>query len=294
MQTNFILSESTAASVDARVDKILKDLGSPEPPLCLADVRRLLKLDLGYYSTADTSWLKERIHQLKVAGKQVLSAPSTILQVTKSLGLKGVLLIDRRRILLDTDVAAAVKLRWNEAHEITHDILPWHDGIAHGDPEATLSPACHEQIEAEANYGAGRLLFCGMTFKERVRSSVLNFNLVKELHSQFGNTITTTLWRVVEASQHCAFGFVSVHPAHVTGDPDKDIRYFIRSPRFVSYHSTTNPIALFTSICSQCHGSRGPIGNGTVQTADDRRTAKSFTFETFWNSHDALTIGHYK
>jgi hypothetical protein len=292
LQTNIILSDQTASSVDARVDKILKDLGNPKPPLSLEQVRQLLKLDLRYYSTADTSWLKEKIHQLKVAGKQVLSAPSTILAVTKSLGLKGVLLVDRRRILLDTDVAEP-KLRWNEAHEITHDILPWHEGIAHGDPEATLSPSCHEQIEAEANYGAGRLLFCGTTFREMVRSSTISFKLVKELHAKFGNTMTTTLWRVVEATQHCAFGFVSVHPARVTGDPDKDIRYFIRSPRFISVHSTTSPTALFTIVCSQCYGTRGPIGNGIVHVADDRGTKKAFTFETFWNSHDALTIGHY-
>lgn len=276
------------------MDKILKDLGNPEPPLSLEDVRRLLKLDLGYYSTADTSWLKEKIHQLKVAGKQVLSAPSTILQVTKSLRLKGVLLVDRRRILLDTDVAAAVKLRWNEAHEITHDILPWHDGIAHGDPEATLSPGCHEQIEAEANYGAGRLLFCGETFRERVRSSELTFKLVKELHTQFGNTITTTLWRVVEATQHCAFGFVSVHPRNVIGDMDSDVRYFVRSARFLSFHSTASPAAIFKSVCSQCHGNKGPIGSGTLSIADDNGNPRAFTFETFWNYHDALTIAHYK
>ena len=72
MQTNVILSDKTAQSVDARVDKILKDLGNPKPPLNLGNVRELLKLDLGYYSTADTSWLSEKIHQLKVAGKQVL------------------------------------------------------------------------------------------------------------------------------------------------------------------------------------------------------------------------------
>lgn len=292
MQTNIILSEKTASSVDARVDKILKDLGNPKPPLRLPEVRHLLRLDLRYYSTADTSWLKEKIHQLKVAGKEVLSAPSTILAVTKSLGLKGVLLVDRRRILLNTDVAEP-KLRWNEAHEITHDLLPWHEGVAHGDPETTLSPSCHEQIEAEANYGAGRLLFCGTTFKVAVRSSTLSFKLVKDLHGTFGNTMTTTLWRTVEATQHCAFGFVSVHPARVTGEPRTDIRYFIRSPKFISTHSKTSAVTLFMSVCGQCHGSRGPVGNGVVTTTDDNGNHRSFTFETFWNSHDALTIAHY-
>jgi hypothetical protein len=122
----------------------------------------------GYYSTDDDSWLQEKIHQMKVAGKQVIAQPSLILTVVKNLGLKGVLLSERRRILLDSEVPKP-KHRWNEAHEITHDLLPWHDGIAHGDPDTTLSPACHEQVESEANYGAGRLLFLGGTFEEVLR-----------------------------------------------------------------------------------------------------------------------------
>jgi len=290
LQKNILLSEETAASVNARVEKILKDLGNPKPPLRLEDARALLKLDLKYYSIADSSWLTEKIHQLKVAGKQVLSAPSTILAVTKSLGLKGVLLVDHRRILLDTDVAKP-KLRWNEAHEITHDILPWHEGIAHGDPETTLSPSCHEQIEAEANYGAGRLLFCGGTFIEVVRSSELTFSFVQQLHKAYGNTMTTTLWRVVEATHLCAFGIVSVHPATATGFFDSDVRYFIRSAKFIAECSTTEINKLFAFVRVNCHGRKGPIGKGIFQVCDDRGELREFRFETFWNGHDALTIG---
>ena len=37
--------------IDAITDKILRELGYPEPPLKLEDVRELLKLDLAYFST---------------------------------------------------------------------------------------------------------------------------------------------------------------------------------------------------------------------------------------------------
>jgi hypothetical protein len=292
LQKNILLSVQTAASVDSRVEKILKDLGNPKPPLDLENVRRLLKLDLQYYSTGNTNWLKEKIHQMKVAGKQVLSEPSTILQVTKSLGLKGILLVDRRRILLDTEQPKP-KLRWNEAHEITHDILPWHKEVAHGDPLESLMPSCHEQIEAEANYGAGRLLFCGGGFIEHVRSSSLSFDLVKELHAIYGNTMTTTLWRTIEATQHCAFGVVTVHPKKVTGDLFSDVRYFIRSPRFASEFSKTTCDHFFQSLCQQCHGSRGPIGSGNLHIADDNAATRTFVFDTFYNGYDALTIGRH-
>jgi hypothetical protein len=293
LQANILLSNHTLSAIDVRIEKILKDLGHPEPPLRLEDVRRLLKLDLGYYSATDTSWLKDKIHQLRVAGKQILSEPSTILAVTRSLGLKGVLLVDRRRILLDTDIAAP-KLRWNEAHEITHDVLPWHEGLAHGDPEATLSPACHEQLEAEANYGAGRLLFCGTAFSETVRSSSLSFELVKRLKKIYGNTLTSTLWRLVEATQHRAFGLVSVHPGQAKHDEMSDIRYFIRSPLFAAEYALAQPTLVFDTICAGCYGRKGPLGSGELVLANDRGESRTFKFETFWNGYDALTLGHSK
>lgn len=289
MQTNVLLNANTTESIDQRVEKLLKDLGNPAPPLCLAHVRALLNLDLGYYSTDDDSWLREKLHQMKVAGKQVIDRPTTILTVVKNLGLKGVLLAEKRQILLDSEVPSA-KHRWNEAHEITHDLLPWHDGIAHGDPEATLSPACHELVEAEANYGAGRLLFIGRAFDDIVRSSACNFETVKSLHKSYGNTMTTTLWRVVELSVGASFGLVTKHPKSLTGSVDEDIRYFIRAPRFAAECSGVSAENLFGEVRRRCYGHRGPIGSGEFSVMDDRGDAHQYQFETFYNGHDALTI----
>jgi hypothetical protein len=73
LQTNKLLNPTTAHAIDQRVEKLLKDLGNPPPPLHLDDVRALLKLDIGYYSSDDDSWLRERIHQMKVPGNRFLS-----------------------------------------------------------------------------------------------------------------------------------------------------------------------------------------------------------------------------
>ena len=48
--------------------------------------------------------------------------------------------------------------------EIGHDIIPWHADMMLGDTEQTLTPSCHEIIEAEANYAAGQLLFMASRF----------------------------------------------------------------------------------------------------------------------------------
>ena len=44
---NLILQPHIRKKIDARVDKILRDIGNPSPPLRLEEVRELLRLDLG-------------------------------------------------------------------------------------------------------------------------------------------------------------------------------------------------------------------------------------------------------
>ena len=158
MQNRYI-DERTARDIDKRITKILNDLDNPEPPLRLEQVRELLKLDFGFYSSSDTGAIAETIHRLKVAGKQV-----------------------------------------------------WHDAVMHGDMKRTLSLACEEQVESEANFAAGRLLFLQDAFVEHVRSSPLTFESVKALSKVFGNTITSTLWRAVEKTRGQSLRFLVCNP----------------------------------------------------------------------------------
>ena len=286
---NVSLGHRTIADIDGQVDKVLRGLGNPEPPIDLRVVRDLLKLDRGYYSTTDDSLLRETFSRMKVAGLQVLLRPTLLRDAVQNLSLKALYLPDQKRILLDQDLPV-LKHRWNEAHEITHDVLPWHDGIAHGDPETTLSPACHEQVESEANYGAGRLLFLGTSFEEVLRSSPCEFKLVETLHGQYGNTLTTTLWRVVELSLDPCVGLVTCHPRKATGVDVDDVKYFIRSPAFANEFGAVTAASLFTAVKGRCFGRRGPIGDGEFPLGNSRGESVDFCFETFFNGHDALTL----
>lgn len=161
---NIHLKERTVADIDAQIAKILRGLGDPGPPLDLRIVRELLKLDRDYYSSSDDGLLRETFSRMKVAGIQVLKRPTILKDAVTKLSLKAIYLPDQKRILLDSDLPA-LKHRWNEAHEIGHDIIPWHAGMMFGDNEQTLTPACHEIMEAEANYAAGQLLFLGRRFR---------------------------------------------------------------------------------------------------------------------------------
>ena len=93
-----------------------------------------------------------------MAGKQILARPSILLDVVRKRGIKALVVPDRKRILIDETLRKA-KHRWAEGHETIHTILEWHEPILHGNNELTMKQACLDKVEAEANYGAGQLLF---------------------------------------------------------------------------------------------------------------------------------------
>src|SRR5258706_7416046 len=107
------------------VARILNDLGDPEPPLKLPEVRALLDLSLGYYSTANTTLLQDVAARLKVAGKQVLERPMLLVEAVVKVKLSALWVPDTRRILIDETVPKP-KHRWIEGHEGGHSVIPWH------------------------------------------------------------------------------------------------------------------------------------------------------------------------
>jgi len=288
---NRFLPERTVRDIDTRVTKVLKDLGDPEPPLPIASVRELLRLDLAYYSSSDTGVLAETVHRLKVAGQQVFQRPGLLVDAVKRLEIKALWVPDRKRILIDSELAAP-KQRWGEAHEIGHSLLPWHEAVMHGDKQRTLSLDCEQQIESEANFAAGRLLFLKDVFVEHLRSSPLTFAHVRKLAKTFGNSITTTLWRSVECTEGLAFGLVTQHPRRTLSE--EPLRYFVRSPRFEKEFNDTEAMQIFQVLRSFCTGSRGPIGQSEISMTDSNGDGHVFYAEVFFNTHEALTLGAYR
>lgn len=290
---NVLLDSFVRSDIDAAVQRVLRDLGNPEPPLRLEDVRELLRLDKGFYSTRDDGAIREVVHKLKLAGKQVVARPALLKDVILKFNLRALFLPDRKRILIDSDLPD-LKKRWSEAHEIGHDLVPWHADTMLGDDRATLTPACHEQIEAEANYAAGQMLFLQGRFVEEARSLKVGLNSVRTLNDRYGNTLTTTLWRYVELSDEAWMGAVTCHPLRPAQDflDSAPLRYFIRSRRFEERFSTISETEVFRTIVSYCNDrSGGPLGAAEVPLSDDNGRVHVFRFETFFNRYDALTLG---
>lgn len=283
-------SPGTEAAIDKQVAKLLKGLGNPEPPLHLELVLELLKLDAQFYTTTEDGVFRETISRIKVGTIQVFKRPMLLLEAITKAELKALYIPDKRRILVDSTLPD-LKVRWHTAHEIIHSICDWHGDVMFGDNLTTLSPGCHEQVEAEANFGAGRLITLQDRFTGEVAGATLTLKEVSNLAKQFGNTWTSTLWRVVETMDIPAFAVVGSHPKRKGST--EPCRYFIRSRRFVSEYSDFTEADALTAIRTYCDfKTRGPLGVSEVMISNGRGEGTTFLFESFATKYDVLTFAY--
>ena len=128
---SILIDGHEAEDIGSQVQKILSGLGNPKPPLRVDDALELLRLDRGYYSSANQGAIREYVSRMMVAGKQLIKRPTLLLDVIKKARLSALWLPDRKRILIDESIPK-LKHRWNEAHEIGHSIIPWHQDTCSG------------------------------------------------------------------------------------------------------------------------------------------------------------------
>ncbi len=279
------IGNSERKLIDKAVRRLLSDLKGVEPPLSLDIVREQLQLDREYYSSKDPGLVREVIHSLKVAGREMLSNRTLLGRMIDKLGLRAFLFWDQNRILIDQDLHH-IKHRWAEGHEIGHKLLFWHQQYLLGDSKNELSPDCHATIEAEANFAAGQLLFMQERFIEEARSVPVSLDSLKRLHQRFGNSNASTLWRLVEecAGTTPMVGIVSEHPHRLSSEFDRaaPCRYVIESTMFRAHFSNTSEPQLFdllTEVCNRKSG--GPLGAKEVELVDNNCGRHEFLFESF-------------
>ena len=291
------LGEDEKRDIREQVSRILRDLGNPEPPIRLADVRALLSLDLHYYSSSDLGLVTEITHRFKLlARKSIPDVGRHLLTALAKSKLCAFWVPESSRILVDADVPRP-KHRWIEAHEIVHSVTPWHKAFLLGDNLQTLDPTCHANLEAEANYGAGRLLFLQDRMSTEARDLPLSFPSIRQLAKRYGNSIVSTFWRAVEERDPTqpVFGVISIHPHHSdigSHDGPNPWRYFIRSAAFRAQFSTIEPHTVFGLITLSANIKRtGPIFSEAHTISDANGENWEFQVEAFSTGHALLTIG---
>ena len=106
---------------------------------------------------------------------------------TPGRALLGALWFDERTIFLEDDQSAA-RRRFTEAHELMHALCPWHEAVLREDTSDELFRAAVDQIEAEANLGAGLLLFQGRHFADRLASERPSITAALALAREYGTS----------------------------------------------------------------------------------------------------------
>ncbi|WP_434725464.1 ImmA/IrrE family metallo-endopeptidase [Mesorhizobium sp. RIZ17] len=296
-----IIGDFERRDIHEHISRLLRDLGNPEPPLRLEQVRALQKLDLTYYSKANLSLLDEIAHRARIAGNEITSTAKRMVDVVQQYGLRGILMLKEgdKRIFIDDDVAE-LKRRFLIAHEITHDLLPWHRSLLLGDNESTLNPTFHQAMEAEANYGGRRLLFLGGRFRPEALDCSFEWKSIEQLRKRYGNTLTTTLWQMVceRDPDFPAFGVVSRHPYHrdICEKAGIDnVAYFPRSKALAEHFPGITTEVAYSAICDHATSrKRGPVGEGESIFCDANGEPHIFWLHSFSNTYDLLTYCIYK
>lgn len=87
---------------------------------------------------------------------------------------------------------------WTDAHETSHAMCGWHAHILRLDNEDTLFKRLHPGVEAEANYGAGYLIFQGNRFHREALKDQISMRTPLALCSRYGASRHATLHYYVE------------------------------------------------------------------------------------------------
>jgi len=292
-----IVGEHERRQINAQVQRVLRDLGNPEPPLKLEDVRKLLSLDLQYYRSTDPGLIAELTHRFNLlAKKSIPNLGRHLLSALAKSKLCAFWVPDSARILID-EAEPEPKHRWMEAHEVAHSLTPWHRGFLLGDSKQSLDPACHATLEVEANYGAGRLLFLQDRFRQDAQDLPFDFTSVKTLSQRYANSIVSTCWRLIEERnpEQATFGLISVHPHydHIGSHDGIDPwRYFIRSAQFRLQFQHIEPADIFALVGRHATRRRtGPILLAEDVLIDVTGKAFEFSLESFATQHAFMTMG---
>lgn len=277
--------ERTRSEIEAVALRLLREAGVTEPPVPVGRIVDHLELHRQFYDLQNPSFLDRAKHKIIVHGRKIA-------EMLQRIRLVAVLLYDEDRIVLDTQLPK-IKQDWSTCHEVVHRVLPWHKTYFRGDTAQTLAPDWHELLEAEANYGASELMFCGPLFGREAKDLVPAWPSVEELVRRYGKSKTATLRRFVGHGPDLPMVMLVSTPYWEEKPPDQANRWrhYVPSPQFVQRFSSVEPGALLELI--DRHSQQrvgGPVADFSCALHDDEGGQHEFHVESFFNRYYILSL----
>jgi IrrE N-terminal-like domain len=117
--------------------------------------------------------------------------------------LLGAFSFSERRMYLERRQPPG-RRRFTEAHELVHALCPWHHAVLRLDTGAELFGPVRAAIEAEANAGAGLLLFQGRRFSRRLAEEAPSLRSALALAEAHAASAHATIRHYVEVHPRAA------------------------------------------------------------------------------------------
>lgn len=277
--------EHARRDIDRLVRRVLRDSGSAEPPLDIANVLRVLNLDREFYDLEEPRLLKRIQHRVRVGARRLA-------EYLDKIKLQALLLFDDRRVLLDKELPE-IKHDWATAHEAGHGLIPWHREFWRGDTLETLDPAWHEELEAEANYAASGLLFCGQAFTEEAQDFRPCWSAVEKLRRRYKKSLHLTARRFVEHGPDVPM--VLLVSTAAWDEPLRDqatrVRHIVLSPSFDARFQPPDPDWLRGMVDARTEKRRGgPVGEIDCRLRAHDGEAHLFHGECFYNGYYVMSL----
>lgn len=105
----------------------------------------------------------------------------------------------RERVIYVPSGQSMAKERFTQAHEISHQITPWHNlDPTMLDTDETLKADVNAEFEREANFCAAELLFQGENFRRIARDYAANIDTALTLADMHETSYQATLWKLAQ------------------------------------------------------------------------------------------------
>lgn len=206
----------------------------------------------------------------------------------------GAYLYDERVVFVDSDQPEGRGF-WTDAHETAHAMCDWHGQVLRLDNEDTLFKQMHDAIEAEANFGAGHLIFQGGRFHRRALRDQISMRTPIGLAASYGASRHATLHYYVEEHPY-AVGLL-VAGIYPYADSTIPIWKSVESESFVARYGRLSSL-LPGGALSLGEGEKAPLAEiirasrlsvdppSKIVTIPDKGGTKSdFVAEAFFNQH---------
>lgn len=187
--------------------------------------------------------------------------------------------------------------RFAKAHELGHQVIPWHEiDPAYLDDAESLGADAKLIFEQEASFFGAEVIFQGRRFRTRSRDYQPNFEAIFELSDQHGASKQATAWRFVE-EQDEAVALLQYYPSYALdeeGNTVLNIWRSIGSPSFIKkYCNTDAPRQLRTGHSWTAARDIGRVCDGTEKlSVDGIETA--FQWHAWWNGYALLVLLRHK